>query len=176
MDKSSRLLVVPPTPRFYSPLRVSWNLSTSSKCKRKYRSCVVFVFVQLDTLHTVPPIASPLSTTYFIVVEDSCTYVIVVPVVLHFVDRSSIVLVGRASQTRHTALHRPSVHSSTCDHHVHRSCTYRYPLPQVIDSFGFETDLPPHTQAQAFCTSVFDHWELYVRPLSAYELLAQDLT
>lgn len=29
----------------------------------------------------------------------------------------------------------------------------------VIDSFGFETDLRTHTQGQAFCTSVFDHWE-----------------
>uniref|UniRef100_A0A6A7G5G1 110 kDa U5 small nuclear ribonucleoprotein component CLO-like isoform X2 n=2 Tax=Hirondellea gigas TaxID=1518452 RepID=A0A6A7G5G1_9CRUS len=30
----------------------------------------------------------------------------------------------------------------------------------VIDSFGFETDLRTHTQGQAFCTSVFDHWEM----------------
>merc|ERR1711998_165500 len=28
----------------------------------------------------------------------------------------------------------------------------------VIDSFGFETDLRSHTQGQAFCLSVFDHW------------------
>jgi len=28
----------------------------------------------------------------------------------------------------------------------------------VIDSFGFETDLRSHTQGQAFCQSVFDHW------------------
>ena len=28
----------------------------------------------------------------------------------------------------------------------------------VIDSFGFETDLRSHTQGQAFCISVFDHW------------------
>ncbi|KAH3767175.1 110 kDa U5 small nuclear ribonucleoprotein component CLO [Pelomyxa schiedti] len=28
----------------------------------------------------------------------------------------------------------------------------------VIDSFGFETDLRTHTQGQAFCLSVFDHW------------------
>lgn len=28
----------------------------------------------------------------------------------------------------------------------------------VIESFGFETDLRYHTQGQAFCQSVFDHW------------------
>jgi len=30
----------------------------------------------------------------------------------------------------------------------------------LIDSFGFETDLRTHTQGQAFCLSVFDHWEI----------------
>ncbi len=30
----------------------------------------------------------------------------------------------------------------------------------VIDSFGFETDLRAHTQGQAFCVQVFDHWAL----------------
>ena len=30
----------------------------------------------------------------------------------------------------------------------------------VIDSFGFETDLRTHTQGQAMCLSVFDHWQL----------------
>ena len=30
----------------------------------------------------------------------------------------------------------------------------------VIDSFGFETDLRSHTQGQAFCLSVFDHWAI----------------
>jgi U5 small nuclear ribonucleoprotein component len=30
----------------------------------------------------------------------------------------------------------------------------------VIDSFGFETDLRTHTLGQAFCVSVFDHWEV----------------
>lgn len=30
----------------------------------------------------------------------------------------------------------------------------------VIDSFGFETDLRVHTQGQAFCMAVFDHWEV----------------
>jgi len=30
----------------------------------------------------------------------------------------------------------------------------------VIDSFGFETDLRAHTQGQAFCLSVFDHWQI----------------
>lgn len=28
----------------------------------------------------------------------------------------------------------------------------------VIESFGFETDLRYHTQGQAFCLCVFDHW------------------
>ena len=30
----------------------------------------------------------------------------------------------------------------------------------VIDAFGFETDLRSHTQGQAFCLSVFDHWAI----------------
>ena len=30
----------------------------------------------------------------------------------------------------------------------------------VIDSFGFETDLRTHTMGQAFCSLVFDHWEI----------------
>lgn len=30
----------------------------------------------------------------------------------------------------------------------------------VIESFGFETDLRYHTQGQAFCLSVFDHWQI----------------
>jgi len=30
----------------------------------------------------------------------------------------------------------------------------------AIDSYGFETDIRAHTQGQAFCLSVFDHWEL----------------
>lgn len=30
----------------------------------------------------------------------------------------------------------------------------------VIDSFGFETDLRTHTQGQAFCLSVFSHWQV----------------
>ncbi len=30
----------------------------------------------------------------------------------------------------------------------------------VIESFGFETDLRYHTQGQAFCLSVFDHWQV----------------
>ena len=29
----------------------------------------------------------------------------------------------------------------------------------VLESFGFETDLRYHTQGQAFCLSVFDHWQ-----------------
>ena len=35
--------------------------------------------------------------------------------------------------------------------------TIRAYIP-VIDSFGFETDLRTHTQGQAFCLQVFDHW------------------
>ncbi|KAI3390002.1 hypothetical protein SNEBB_007591 [Seison nebaliae] len=30
----------------------------------------------------------------------------------------------------------------------------------AIDSFGFETDLRMHTCGQAFCVSVFDHWQI----------------
>jgi len=30
----------------------------------------------------------------------------------------------------------------------------------VVDSFGFETDLRTHTQGQAFCLQVFDHWAI----------------
>uniref|UniRef100_A0A061R8M5 SNU114 homolog n=1 Tax=Tetraselmis sp. GSL018 TaxID=582737 RepID=A0A061R8M5_9CHLO len=30
----------------------------------------------------------------------------------------------------------------------------------VIESFGFETDVRYHTQGQAFCLSVFDHWSI----------------
>ena len=30
----------------------------------------------------------------------------------------------------------------------------------VIESFGFETDLRYHTQGQAYCQSVFDHWQV----------------
>lgn len=33
-------------------------------------------------------------------------------------------------------------------------------LLPVIESFGFETDLRYHTQGQAFCLSVFDHWQV----------------
>ena len=36
----------------------------------------------------------------------------------------------------------------------------------VLESFGFETDLRYHTQGQAFCMSVFDHWQ--VRKLSCW--------
>ncbi|KAJ8313489.1 hypothetical protein KUTeg_008050 [Tegillarca granosa] len=45
----------------------------------------------------------------------------------------------------------------------------------AIDSFGFETDLRTHTQGQAFCLSVFHHWQIvpgdpldksiFIRPL-----------
>lgn len=30
----------------------------------------------------------------------------------------------------------------------------------VMESFGFETDLRYHTQGQAFCLTVFDHWQI----------------
>eukprot|EP00873_Tetraselmis_striata_P045198 jgi/Tetstr1/465462/TSEL_010146.t1 len=30
----------------------------------------------------------------------------------------------------------------------------------VVESFGFETDVRYHTQGQAFCLSVFDHWSI----------------
>lgn len=30
----------------------------------------------------------------------------------------------------------------------------------AIDSFGFETDIRTHTQGQAFCLSVFHHWQI----------------
>ncbi len=30
----------------------------------------------------------------------------------------------------------------------------------TIDSFGFETDLRIHTQGQAYCLTMFDHWSL----------------
>lgn len=33
-------------------------------------------------------------------------------------------------------------------------------LLPVIDSFGFETDLRTHTQGQAFCQQIFDHWQI----------------
>jgi len=33
-------------------------------------------------------------------------------------------------------------------------------LLPVIDSFGFETDLRTHTQGQAFCQQLFDHWQV----------------
>jgi 116 kDa U5 small nuclear ribonucleoprotein component len=33
-------------------------------------------------------------------------------------------------------------------------------LIPVIDSYGFETDLRTHTQGQAFCQQVFDHWQV----------------
>ncbi len=32
----------------------------------------------------------------------------------------------------------------------------------AIDSFGFETDLRTHTQGQAFCLSVFHHWQVRI--------------
>ena len=43
--------------------------------------------------------------------------------------------------------------------HVMLFKTFQAFLP-VIESFGFETDLRYHTQGQAFCLSVFDHWAI----------------
>ena len=34
-------------------------------------------------------------------------------------------------------------------------------LLPAIDSIGFETDLRTHTQGQAFCQQVFDHWQVF---------------
>lgn len=33
-------------------------------------------------------------------------------------------------------------------------------LLPAIDSCGFETDLRTHTQGQAFCQLIFDHWQV----------------
>jgi translation elongation factor EF-G len=33
----------------------------------------------------------------------------------------------------------------------------------AIDSMGFETDLRTHTQGQAFCMSVFHHWQVWIK-------------
>jgi U5 small nuclear ribonucleoprotein component len=33
----------------------------------------------------------------------------------------------------------------------------------AIDSMGFETDLRTHTQGQAFCMSVFHHWQVRMK-------------
>lgn len=30
----------------------------------------------------------------------------------------------------------------------------------IVESFGFETDIRVHTQGQAFCCSIFDHWQV----------------
>lgn len=61
-------------------------------------------------------------------------------------------------------------------------------LIPVIDSFGFETDLRIHTQGQAFCSLVFDRWnivpgdpldkEVKLRPLepASAQGMARDLT
>eukprot|EP00056_Hartaetosiga_gracilis_P018094 m.9639 g.9639 ORF g.9639 m.9639 type:complete len:168 (-) comp6388_c0_seq2:953-1456(-) len=40
------------------------------------------------------------------------------------------------------------------------SFSFLQALIPAIDSFGFETDLRTHTQGQAFCQSVFDHWQI----------------
>ncbi len=44
----------------------------------------------------------------------------------------------------------------------------------VVESFGFETDLRYHTQGQAFCQSVFDHWQVVPGdPLDKYVILGK---
>ena len=43
----------------------------------------------------------------------------------------------------------------------------------VMDSFGFETDLRTHTQGQAFCLSVFHHWQARHRPPDHPPLMLQ---
>jgi len=60
-------------------------------------------------------------------------------------------------------------------------------LIPVIDSFGFETDIRIHTQGQAFCSLVFDRWnivpgdpldkEIKLRPLepAPAQAMARDL-
>ncbi|KAL7276485.1 U5 small nuclear ribonucleoprotein component [Rhizina undulata] len=61
-------------------------------------------------------------------------------------------------------------------------------LIPVLDSFGFETDVRIHTQGQAFCSLVFDRWnivpgdpldkEIKLRPLepAPAQAMARDLT
>ncbi|EUB56665.1 U5 small nuclear ribonucleoprotein component [Echinococcus granulosus] len=51
----------------------------------------------------------------------------------------------------------------------------------VIDSFGFETDLRTHSQGQAFCMSVFNHWQMVPgdpldRTIQIQPLVAQPAT
>ncbi|VDN09422.1 unnamed protein product [Dibothriocephalus latus] len=51
----------------------------------------------------------------------------------------------------------------------------------VIDSFGFETDLRTHSQGQAFCLSVFHHWQMVTgdpldRSIQIEPLIAQPAT
>nr|VZI39197.1 unnamed protein product [Spirometra erinaceieuropaei] len=51
----------------------------------------------------------------------------------------------------------------------------------VIDSFGFETDLRTHSQGQAFCLSVFHHWQMVTgdpldRSIQIEPLVAQPAT
>ncbi|VDD82645.1 unnamed protein product [Mesocestoides corti] len=51
----------------------------------------------------------------------------------------------------------------------------------VIDSFGFETDLRTHSQGQAFCMSVFSHWQMVPgdpldRTIQIQPLVAQPAT
>lgn len=41
----------------------------------------------------------------------------------------------------------------------------------AIDSFGFETDLRTHTQGQAFCLSVFHHWQVGIRFFFSFKIL-----
>eukprot|EP01106_Pelomyxa_sp_JSP_P004219 TRINITY_DN1648_c0_g1_i3.p2 TRINITY_DN1648_c0_g1~~TRINITY_DN1648_c0_g1_i3.p2 ORF type:complete len:146 (-),score=44.30 TRINITY_DN1648_c0_g1_i3:158-595(-) len=64
-----------------------------------------------------------------------------------------VAAVGTVLQRRRGWLHQEQPRAGTPLY------TMRCYIP-VIDSFGFETDLRTHTQGQAFCLSVFDHWAL----------------
>lgn len=51
----------------------------------------------------------------------------------------------------------------------------------VIESFGLETDLRTHSQGQAFCMSVFNHWQIVSgdpldRTIQIQPLVAQPAT
>ena len=86
-------------------------------------------------------------------------------------SRSQLVTLGDYSlitqKTRPLSLIYHYLFSFLCRGHV----TQDAPVPgsplytvkafiPAIDSFGFETDLRTHTQGQAFCLSVFHHWQV----------------
>ena len=79
---------------------------------------------------------------------------------------------GGRERSRHTHTHTyTDTHTHTHRHtytHRHRHTPLMILILRfggqaylpAIDSFGFETDLRTHTQGQAFCLSVFDHWQI----------------